>query len=141
MLATLLMLSTVLIVAILLIRYPTDLGVGWLEVVAATLADAGVALVFGSVALAVGASTGRRAVALGAAVAVAVVTYLIDSMSAVADVLRPWRWVSPFWWSGGRDPVVNGFSSPWLLLLPAAAVACTAVGAWAMNRRDLRAAT
>lgn len=134
---TLAALGSFLALCIIVLRGPTQLAVGWQGVAAASLGAAGVAWVLGALALAVGAGTGRRAMALGSAVAVGVATYLLDSLSPVVDTLAPLRFLSPFWWAGGRQPVVTGFSSPWLLLLPAAAVALAGAAAWAFDRRDL----
>lgn len=139
--AVLVAVSVALFLAILLLRQPTGVTVGWVEVAALTAADAGVSWVFGALALAIGAGTGRRGLALGGAVSAAVATYLIDSLAPVAPVLDPWRWASPFWWAGGREPVLTGFASPWMLLLPAFAATLAAVAAAAIDRRDLRTAS
>lgn len=135
------LLAAVLAVSILALRGLTELDIGWVGVAAASCAAAGVGWVVGALALAVGAATGRRSLALGSAIAFGVVTYLLDSLSTVVPALLPYRFLSPFWWGAGRQPITSGFASPWLVFIPLAALACAAAGAWAMDRRDLGTAT
>jgi ABC-2 type transport system permease protein len=59
----------------------------------ATVGLVALGVVFGGVALAVGAATGSKAAASGAAAAVAVATYLIWSMAKLVSWLEPLRWL------------------------------------------------
>lgn len=92
---------------------------------------------FGTVALAAGAATGRRAVALGVAAALAVLSYIAD---AASELLEDSAWlsaVSPWSWYLGDDPLVNGWDMQGLLLLAVVPVVAAVVGLLTFDRRDL----
>ncbi|SFR02091.1 ABC-2 type transport system permease protein [Lentzea waywayandensis] len=114
------------------------LGVPWLDLVLAVKASAVVALPFGALALLIGALTGRPGLAIAVPVGLALLTYLLDALSALSDGLRPWRVLSPF-----HHAAVNSALSGdpnWLGL--AGLVALTAVlvaaAAMAFERREVR---
>lgn len=94
-------------------------------------------LVFAALAFAVGAATGRRALALGAGAGVAVLGYLANTVFPQVDGLAWAREVSPFHWYLGGDPLVNGVQPGGALLLLGATAALVAVGTWAFHRRDV----
>ncbi|MEO7071206.1 MAG: ABC transporter permease subunit [Nostocoides sp.] len=62
----------------------------------------------GAVALLVGAATGGRGVAMGAASAVAACAYLISSLSPLVDLVHRVRWASPFFWAVGDGQLTRG---------------------------------
>ena len=64
-----------------------------------------VATVFGTIALAVGAATGRRGLARGLGALAAVVAYLLSSLAEVVRWLEPVRPVSPWYHALGVDPL------------------------------------
>jgi ABC-2 type transport system permease protein len=90
----------------------------------------------GTVALAVGAITGRRAAALGVAAALAVLAFIFDAIGPVADM--GWMTaVSPFSWYLENDPLTNGFDVRGLLLLAIIPLVFAAAGLVRFDRRDL----
>jgi ABC-2 type transport system permease protein len=93
----------------------------------------------GALALALAATTGRKAVASGAAAAFAVVTFLINGFAPLVDAIAWLRYVSPFYYYAGHDPIGHGADLGDLAVLTAAAVVFTAVAALQIGRRDLRA--
>jgi ABC-2 type transport system permease protein len=95
------------------------------------------ALVFGALALGVGAATGRRGIAIGVGGGVAVAAYLVDSLATLVSALEPLRAVSPFHLAYGDTPLLNGM--PWLsaLLLVAVSAAVVQAGLLAFDRRDV----
>jgi ABC-2 type transport system permease protein len=82
------------------------------------------AVAHGALALAIGAGTGKRAVALGIAASVAVAGYLLDGLAQFVDALEPWRVLSPFDWAG--HPLRNGLGAGTAALAVAAVVAAAA---------------
>lgn len=123
-------------------------GVTWLLAaaigmdVAADLLLAGVVglwllvLGFGILALAVGAATGRRVVALGVAAGLAVLAYMLNAIGPGVDV--GWMTaVSPFGWYLGGDPLIEGVDPGQLALQAAVPVVAAVAGWWAIDRRDL----
>lgn len=95
------------------------------------------AVLFGTVALAVGAATGRRGVARGTAVVLAVAAYLISSLADVIGWLRAVRLASPWYHALGIDPLANGFSAVHLLVPVGLTAVTLVVGAYAFDRRDV----
>jgi ABC-2 type transport system permease protein len=107
---------------------------------AAAVADAGaLALVFGSIAFLVGASTGRKAMAIGLAAAAAVAAYLVNSLAALVHGLRTVRKASPYYHYAVSDPLRHGLAAGHLLVLLAVAAVAAGVGLVLFARRDLRA--
>lgn len=96
------------------------------------------ALVLGLGAMAVGCATGRRATAAGAAAGAAVATYLVGSLAPVVSWLAPLRWVSPFAYATGSNPLGRGFALDDVAVLAATAAVLSVVGAAVFERRDLQ---
>jgi ABC-2 type transport system permease protein len=97
------------------------------------------AMTFGSVALAVGCITGSKGVAIGVPTGVALVTFLVNMFQPSVDWLDPFRWISPFYYYSGGDPMVNGLDVSHALVLAAIAVVALGVALLAFERRDLAA--
>ena len=96
-------------------------------------------LVYGSLALAISAATGNRGAAIGVAVGLLVVTYLIDGLATIIDGLNTIRWVSPFKYYMGNDPLRNGVNLGDVAVLAGLTVVFLAVSLVAFDRRDLAA--
>lgn len=131
-----LVLVTVLTLVLLALSVALDLGlaVGNLVAVGAGLALFAGAL--GTVAFAVGAATGRRAVALAVAAGVAVLSYVLSYLGPLVDA----GWmpqVSPYDWYLGAEPLSTGFDPAGLALLAALAAVVTVAGLVPFRRRDL----
>lgn len=114
-----------------------DVGLSTGNVVATAVHLGSLALVFGAVAMAAGAVTGRASVAAGVAGGIAVASYLANSMLPLAD-LDGWAEVSPWFYYAGSEPLVNGFDPTHFLVLCGLAAAAFAVALVAFNRRDLK---
>ena len=65
-------------------------------------------LVFGGVALVVGAGTGNRRTASYAAAGLAFVAYFANAFLPVNDNLASWAKLSPFYYYQEGEPLVNG---------------------------------
>jgi ABC-2 type transport system permease protein len=112
-------------------------GIGLAAATAATVQLGMLGLFFGSVALAIGAATGRKSLASGVTVALALATYLADALANIIGWLEPVQIMSPFHWYSPSNPLVHGASIIGFLLL----AGCTAVLATAavvtFDRRDI----
>jgi ABC-2 type transport system permease protein len=95
-------------------------------------------LAIGAVALALGAGTGRRALASGVAAGVGVFGWLINGFAPLVSALDWLRYLSPFYYYAGHDPLTQGIDAGDLAVLGVVAVALAAVGMLAFERRDLR---
>lgn len=92
-------------------------------------------LVHAMVAFAVGAATGRPAVALGVTVAVAVLGWFAYNLGPrLADWVQP---LSPWDWAYGQSPLAQGFDGLGLALLAALTLVAFALGLLRFPQRDL----
>ncbi len=90
----------------------------------------------GTLALAVGAITGRRSIALGVAAGLAVAAYMLNAIGPTIDA--PWmETISPFAWFVGDQPLANGFDWTGLGLLALIPILAAPAGLWVFSRRDL----
>jgi ABC-2 type transport system permease protein len=93
----------------------------------------------GAVALALGAGTGRRSLANGAAAGVGVIGWLINGFAPLVSGIHWLVYLSLFHYYDGNDPLSHGVDVAALAVLGAVAVVLTVVAAVAIGRRDLRA--
>ncbi|HXF72004.1 MAG TPA: ABC transporter permease subunit [Actinomycetota bacterium] len=133
----LLLLSATAWAAILVLGPPFELRLDPAAVAAACLLAGLLGLAFGSVALAVGAATGRRARAAGVAGALALLSFLVNTFATSVDWIRPLRWASPFRYYAAHDPLLGAFRPLDALVLAAIAAIALAVAVATFERRDL----
>jgi ABC-2 type transport system permease protein len=122
----------------LVLSQALDMGVSGVNVSAASTGLFLLGVFFGMLALAVGAMTGRRSTALTVAGAVAVAGYVIRGLSESVSWLLPWRWISPFHYYLGSDPLHRGFNLAYLAVLAVAAAVFVTLAVTAFDRRDIR---
>ncbi|HTG48635.1 MAG TPA: ABC transporter permease subunit [Actinomycetota bacterium] len=106
---------------------------------AACLMLASLACAFGAIALAVGATTGRRVWAIAVAAGIAVVTYILNAVAPTVSALEPLRPLSPFRWYLEPDPLVTGFHPANAAVLLGIAAVGYAIAFVGFTRRDLAA--
>jgi ABC-2 type transport system permease protein len=95
-------------------------------------------LVFGALALAIGAATGSTGLSRGVPAVVAVVAYMVHGLGPMVTWLEPVRELSPFYQYIGHDPLRSGVSVPSVTVAVATVVVLTAVAVWGFSRRDIR---
>ena len=110
------------------------------RIVTATFACALLAAFHAAVAFVVGAFGASRSSAVGIAIGVLVVGYLLDFVLPISDRLAGARRASPWWWAIGDQPVSHGVDVWRILLLIAVGVALFAAAMFAVERRDIRSA-
>ncbi len=93
----------------------------------------------GALALALAAGTGRRTLSSGVAAAFAILTFLINGFAPLVHGLTWLRYVSPFYYYTGNDPIAHGVDAGHLAVLLAASIVLTAIAVVGFDRRDLRA--
>ncbi|WP_431947548.1 hypothetical protein [Micromonospora marina] len=93
-------------------------------------------IVFGTIAITIGAATGSRPTALAATAGIAVLTYAAGTLAGQigADALR---YASPFHYYIGGEPLRNGFQWADLSILTATIAVLLTVAVAAFNCRDL----
>ncbi len=133
-------LTTVLaaLVGLLLILTDPLLDVG-LSIVGVTAASIGMvllALCFGSLAMMIGALTGKRSLTIGVTSGSVIATFFINGLAPLVDEIEWTQQLTPFYWLLGHNPLVNGFQ--WqLLVLVASIVIFMGLAVWGFRRRDV----
>lgn len=93
----------------------------------------------GAVAIAVGAATGRKSLATGIAAAVGVLGWLINSLAPLVSSLSWLKYLAPYYYYAGHDPLGQGIDIPGLLILAALSLLLAAAAILTIEHRDLRA--
>ena len=96
-------------------------------------------LAFGAIALAISAATGSRGAAIGIAVALMVVMYLVDALANIVDGLKVLRPLSLFKYYMGHDPLRNGLDLGDMAVLAVVTAVFLVAALVAFERRDLAA--
>ena len=94
-------------------------------------------LVFGALALAIGAATGRYRVAIFGAAGAAFVFFVLNSFLPLSDSLAGLARISPFYYFLSGNPLVDGLNLGHAAVLAAVALALVALAAFTFNRRDV----
>ncbi|WP_328474383.1 ABC transporter permease [Actinoplanes sp. NBC_00393] len=113
-----------------------------MDIPMANVAAASVGLIlltwcFGGIAFLTGAVTGRRASVLAVTGAIGVATYMANAFSDMSDAVDWLRWLSPFHYFIGTDPLHTGWHPGHLLLLVAVGAVTTVAGVILFDRRDV----
>ncbi|MDJ0498024.1 MAG: ABC transporter permease subunit [Acidimicrobiia bacterium] len=114
------------------------LGMNPLHIAAASLLGSLIGTVFGAFALAASAATGRVRAAVFAAVGVALVSYLINSISILNDTVEGIAAFTPFDYYLTGDPLNSGMHWGHGAILASATVLLIVAAVWLFDRRDLR---
>jgi ABC-2 type transport system permease protein len=115
------------------------MDVGFTDLLIPSLGTALLGIMFGALALSIGAFTGKKGVAIGATAAVATITYFLNSLAPFVEAVEPFRVLSPFYWALGGSPVGDPVPLVRLLLPVLATALIVAVGVFTFDRRDLAA--
>ena len=128
----------IVFIAFLWLTMPlADMQAAIANVAAATFNCAMLGLVCGSCALLVGALTGKRGLALGVAIGVAIASFLIYSLAPMIDALDTVVNIVPWQWAMGADPLNHGLHAPHVALLLGSATLLIAAAAAVFGKRDL----
>lgn len=130
-------LTMLTLIALLLGTVLAGGGLGIIETVAATIQLGMLGLLFGTLALALGAATGSKTQASGISAAVALGTYLIDALAKLVDWMEPLALVSPFHWYAPSNPLISGFAPLGMVAMAAVTAALAGVAVVAFERRDV----
>ena len=108
-------------------------------VAAAMLHLALLGVVFGALALAIGAAVGHAGAARAVPAVVAVVAYVVNGLAPQVSWLQPVRELSPFYQFNGHDPLRNGVSALAVLVAAGTIAALVALAVAGFRRRDVAA--
>lgn len=127
-----------LAVTLLAISGPADLGdLGAANVLAACVQLALLGVLFGALALGVGAATGRRGLANAVVAIVGVAGFLANNLGPSVSGLEWVQRLSPFFYQGGGAPLRNGLQVADSLILVIASLVLVAAGGLLFDRRDV----
>ena len=107
------------------------------RVAAAMLHLALLGVVFGSLALAIGASFGHVAASRAIPAVVAVVAYVVNGVAPQVSWLQPVRTLSPFYQFNGHDPLRNGISATAALVSVGTITVLVSLAVAGFRRRDV----
>jgi len=114
-----------------------DMRISGAHLAAGTVSAVLVGVLFGALALAIGAATGRRGLSIGLTCALAVAAYLVNVLAPLAELLSDARRASPFWYYSSSDPLRQGLETVNVLVLVAAIAAVCGMAVLAFRRRDV----
>jgi len=97
------------------------------------------AVAFGAISLAVGATTGGKGLAIGVPSGVALITFVVNLFGTAVSWIEPLRPLSPFYYYSGSQPLTNGLHTVHALVLVGISAVALAVALRAFERRDLAA--
>ena len=132
-------LTLLVFVAFLVVGPPFDLTVPIADLAAACVMFLLIGVAFGSIGLAVGCASGRRAWATAVAGGIAVASYVLNAVAPSVPALGWARALSPFRWYLDPDPLRTGLRAANMAVLIGIAAVCMVAAFWSFRRRDLAA--
>ena len=126
-----------LVVVLLVGNVIVDMELSVVGIVAINVGLVLLALLFGAMAMAIGAWTGRKVIAAGVATGVAVAAFFFNGLAALISAFEVPQQLSPFHWFLDSKPLVNGVDWEGLALLAGTTVVFFALAVWAFNHRDI----
>jgi ABC-2 type transport system permease protein len=135
--ASLLAPGTALFVTLWLGSMAVDLDIGVAGLLAATLGSMFLALVFGALALVVGAATGKKGLAIAVAASVMTAAYLLYSLAPMVEAVEPFQKLSPFYYFLASSPLEHGLKATHTLVLLGITAVLVVVSTWFFARRDV----
>ncbi|AOW92642.1 hypothetical protein BFN03_07905 [Rhodococcus sp. WMMA185] len=115
-----------------------NLGLSAPGILGATAHTALLGILFGMIAIALGALTGSRRVATAATGALAALAFAVSVFLPLSDTLAGGAKISPWYYYTASNPLVNGLDWAHLSILGASAVIIGVAAALLFERRDLR---
>jgi ABC-2 type transport system permease protein len=137
MFLTLSLLSLVTFAALAVATAAAGMDVTLGHLAAAAFAVELLALLYGALALMVGAASGRSGLALAVAGAAAVAAYLANVLGSLVPALAPLRQASPLYQYAAVDPLRHGLTFEHAAPLAITAALLVAAAVAAFTRRDL----
>jgi ABC-2 type transport system permease protein len=137
MLVTTAVLGLAMLLAILLAGSAFGMGLDPGKVAAAVFVSVLIALVFGSLALAVGAASGRRGLTVGVAGAAALASYLVFSLADMVSWLGTVQKALPWYYYAEAKAILNGLNWAHAGVMVAFVAALPMVALVWFERRDL----
>jgi len=134
-----LLLATILVLTLVIgIRF-VDLSLGTSKIIAGALTGALLGILFNSVATFLGAAWGKRSVALGGAIGMAIAGFLFFSLAPLVHTFDRLAPINPLQWTLGSRPLFNGIDIGYSVLSLFVALVFYAASLFVFKRRDIQA--
>ncbi len=115
-----------------------DLGMSVGNIAATATLQSLIGFVFGSLALALSAATGRVSIAIYGSIGAALFFHLFNSLGALNAALADLSWLTPFSYYLGNDPLNNGMDWNGAAVLAALSVILIGLSFVLFEQRDIR---
>lgn len=115
-----------------------DLGMSIGNIAATATLQSLIGFVFGSLALALSAATGRVSIAIYGSIGAALFFHLFNSLGALNAALADLSWLTPFSYYLGNDPLNNGMDWTGAAVLAALSVILIGLSFVLFEQRDIR---
>lgn len=133
------LLATVLVLSLAIGIGFVDLSLGTSKIIAGALTGALLGILFNSVATFLGAAWGKRAIALGGAIGLAIAGFLFFSLAPLVDTFERITPLNPFQWTLGSRPLFDGVDVGYTTLSLVVALAFYGASLFVFKRRDIQA--
>lgn len=127
----------VIVITLAIANPLADLQIDLVNSVGAAFGIVLLGIAFGWVALAIGAATGSRGLALAVTGSLAAVTYLLGSLSGLVAFLHRAKWISPFFYATDGAPLANGYIWWHALVLVGIGFVALVIGVMRFDRRNV----
>lgn len=117
MVTCLLTMAVVLMLGLVIGILIVDMEISIWRLFQAALSSVALGMVFGSLALFLGCWRGSRSLSIGATSGLAVLTYFLNSLGGLVNILRDYRFLSPFYHNLEPNPLQNGLDFHVLVLV------------------------
>lgn len=137
MILVLTLLGAVLTAALAIGTPIVDMHIATMRLGAAALSVTLAGLVFGSVGLTIGAATGRRSMALGVSLAIAIAAFVVYSLAPLVELMNDLNRFNPMQWTTGARSLQRGVDVGYVFLSLLTASFFSVAGALLFDRRDI----
>jgi ABC-2 type transport system permease protein len=131
-------LATVLVLALVIGIRLVDLSLGIKKIIAGALASALLGILFNAVATFLGSAWGKRSIALGGAIGLAIAGFLFFSLAPLVDTFEAITPINPFQWTLGSRPLFNGVDVGYTMLALIVTLGFYGAALVVFRRRDIQ---
>lgn len=114
-----------------------DMEIGTQELLAACVTNLLLGMLFAGLSFLIGAATGRKSIALGISITVALAAFLMYSLAPLVDTFDAVIDFNPFQWALGNLPLYNGFDVGYVVNLLVASLVLMVASLFVFQRRDI----
>lgn len=119
--------------------HAVDLSIGVSKIVAGSVSCALLGIMYNSVATFLGAAWGKKSMALGGAIALAITGFLFYSLAPLVNTFDRITPINPFQWTLGSNPLIRGLDLGYSALSLLVSIALYGAAIIVFKRRDIAA--